>query len=233
MPFCARVIAEKSRGAVDFIWAFIDGTIRETCRPTYFQERVYSGHKRCHGLKFQSIVIPDGFIALLYGPVAGSRHDGYMLDDSGMEDKLLEMFPPDCPNIYRIYGDPAYKMSRVIFTGFRTTVEGSIEAQWNSQMSAVRTAVEWMFNEIARQWRYLDFTSDQKIYREPVALYYFIGAFLTNIRSTMYGNTTSEFFQCRLVDKLKLHEYIDLVSIESMRARLDEPDTSSEENSSD
>ena len=30
---------------------------------------VYNGHKRAHGLKFQSVVIPNGLIAHLYGPV--------------------------------------------------------------------------------------------------------------------------------------------------------------------
>jgi hypothetical protein len=57
------------------VWGFIDGTIRRICRPTYNQEISYSGHKRCHGVKFQSVVTPDGLIACLYGPFEGSGHD--------------------------------------------------------------------------------------------------------------------------------------------------------------
>jgi hypothetical protein len=33
-------------------WGYIDGTLRETCHPSYFQILLYSGNKRCHGIKF-------------------------------------------------------------------------------------------------------------------------------------------------------------------------------------
>ena len=33
---------------------------------------VYNGHKRVHSLKFQSVVVPNGLIAHLYGPVGES-----------------------------------------------------------------------------------------------------------------------------------------------------------------
>ena len=39
-----------------------------------------------HGIKFQSVVTPDGLIALLiallFGHTAGSRHDPFMLSES-------------------------------------------------------------------------------------------------------------------------------------------------------
>jgi hypothetical protein len=41
-------------------WGFIDGTVRPICRPQQNQNLVFNGHKRVHGLKFQSIVIPNG-----------------------------------------------------------------------------------------------------------------------------------------------------------------------------
>ena len=68
--FYADLINNKSNaGAFDNlkVWGFIDGTLRKTCRPTLFQKQMYSGHKRCHGIKFQSVVTPDGLVALLYG----------------------------------------------------------------------------------------------------------------------------------------------------------------------
>ena len=40
-----------------------------TCRPNEHQSTVYNGHKRVHALKFQSVTIPNGLIANLYGPV--------------------------------------------------------------------------------------------------------------------------------------------------------------------
>ena len=50
-------------------FGFVDGTVRPISRPDENQRVVYNGHKRVHGLKFQSVVIPNGLIAHLYGPV--------------------------------------------------------------------------------------------------------------------------------------------------------------------
>ena len=50
-------------------FGFVDGTVRPKSRPGESQRLVYNGHKRVHGLKFQSVVVPNGLIAHLYGPV--------------------------------------------------------------------------------------------------------------------------------------------------------------------
>jgi nuclease HARBI1 len=135
MPYYAELIKNKTNGLVDFIWAFIDGTIRRTCRPKYFQKQAYSGHKRFHGIKFQSVLCPDGMVALLYGPVAGSRHDSFMLNESGILPKLRELMPEGGDKkVYSIYGDPAYPQSNYILGGFRNVEHQSIEGKWNTCM---------------------------------------------------------------------------------------------------
>ena len=50
-------------------FGFIDGTVRPICRPVEFKEVVNNGHKREHALKFQSLTVPSGPIANLFGPV--------------------------------------------------------------------------------------------------------------------------------------------------------------------
>ena len=55
--------------ALDSCFGFIDGTVRPICRPDKQQRTVYNGHKRVHALKFQSVALPNGIIANLYGPV--------------------------------------------------------------------------------------------------------------------------------------------------------------------
>ena len=50
-------------------FGFVDGTVRPITRPGENQRLLYNGHKRVHGLKFQSVVLPNGLIASLYGPV--------------------------------------------------------------------------------------------------------------------------------------------------------------------
>jgi nuclease HARBI1 len=67
----------KSKGTCTNIYAFINGTVRRICRPKYHQKAAYSGHKRYHGLKYQSDMVPERIIMHRYGPVAGSRHDAF------------------------------------------------------------------------------------------------------------------------------------------------------------
>ena len=50
-------------------FGFVDGTVRPITQPGENQRLLYNGHKRVHGLKFQSVVLPNGLIAHLYGPV--------------------------------------------------------------------------------------------------------------------------------------------------------------------
>ena len=92
---------------VDNDWGFIDGTIRKTYRPSYFQRHAHSGHKRCHGLKVQSIVTLERLTACLWRPMTANRHDSYMLRESKLLHKLRELIP-ERALIYAMYGDPAH-----------------------------------------------------------------------------------------------------------------------------
>ena len=55
--------------SLDNCFGFIDGTVRLIAKPGTNQRILYSGHKWVHSLKFQALVIPNGLIAHLYGPV--------------------------------------------------------------------------------------------------------------------------------------------------------------------
>lgn len=61
---------------LDNCWGFIDGTARPICRPGENQQEFFSGHKRYHCVKYQSVVAPDGIIVSLFGAFPGRRHDG-------------------------------------------------------------------------------------------------------------------------------------------------------------
>lgn len=64
----AEAISMKG-AALDNCFGFIDGTVRPICRPGKKQRLVYNGHKREHALKFQSVTLPSGMIAQIFGPV--------------------------------------------------------------------------------------------------------------------------------------------------------------------
>ena len=50
-------------------FGFIDGTVRPISRLENGQRIVCNGHKRIHGLKFQSIALPNGLIGNILRPV--------------------------------------------------------------------------------------------------------------------------------------------------------------------
>ena len=69
-PRCLEEFANaihRKGAALDNCWGFVDGTVRPITRQG--QRVMYNGHKRVHGIKFQSVVSPNGLIANLYGPV--------------------------------------------------------------------------------------------------------------------------------------------------------------------
>ena len=184
-PYCAERVYQKC-GLVETVWGFIDGTVRKPCCPSLFQKLMYSCHKRCHGIKFQSVVTPDGLFVSMYGPVSGNRHDSFLLSSCGLLNKLQEFMPDDAPEdieavIYSLYGDPAYPQSIHIFGGYKNPADGSAQAHWNCQMPMVCEVVEWGFANILAQWSFLDFRVAMKIFQSPVAKYYIVAAHLINI----------------------------------------------------
>ena len=62
----AEVVHRKG-APLNNCFAFVDGTVHPICRPVTVNQRLrYNGHKRVHGIKFQSVVTPDGMIANMY-----------------------------------------------------------------------------------------------------------------------------------------------------------------------
>ena len=83
-------------------WGFVNGTVRSVSRPGEGQRQLYNGHKRVHGIKFQSIVCPDGMIANLYGPTEGRLHDSFILARSGILDQLEHFWTSRGDTLYTL-----------------------------------------------------------------------------------------------------------------------------------
>jgi hypothetical protein len=86
---------EEKCGVAD-IWGFVDGTFRGHCRPQGQEEqrRVYSGHSKLHGIKYQAIVTPDGLVSSLSGPYMGPVNDWTIWRRSGVEEALRTVCVP-------------------------------------------------------------------------------------------------------------------------------------------
>ena len=88
-PYLSRYAdAISSKCPLNNVFGFIDGTLRPISRPGQNQRDCFSGHKRIHGIKFQSIMLPSGLIGNMFGPISGRRHDSFMLHESGILPEL-------------------------------------------------------------------------------------------------------------------------------------------------
>ena len=133
---------------MDCVWGFVDGTIRKTARPIYHQRSVYTRFKKCHGVKFQSVTVPDGFIAYLRGPWPAQTHDAQMLHESHLMEELEDIMPANGAGaVYALYGDLAYAQSIYLLGGFWKPPAGSDEARFYRHMSSVHITVERGFGD--------------------------------------------------------------------------------------
>ena len=71
-------------------------------------------------------------------------------------------------------------------------------------MSKVREAVEWLFNNIATSWKFIDFKKNLKIGLSSVGKMYLVCAILRNALTCLCRNMTSEYFD---LDQPTLQEY--------------------------
>lgn len=104
-------------GAIPNCWGFIDGTARPICRPSINQEEYYSGHKRYHCVKYQSVIWPDGIISSLKGAYPGRRHDAGIFRDSELYAELERkaVFGNDT---FVLYGDQAYGIRELLLAPY-------------------------------------------------------------------------------------------------------------------
>ncbi len=85
-------IVQNKGAAVDNVWAFLDGTYILICRPSRDQRSVFGGHKHCHSLKFQHLMLPCGIVCHEAGPFQGQRHDSFMYQHSGVDPMLAALY---------------------------------------------------------------------------------------------------------------------------------------------
>ena len=175
---------------------FIDGTGIRIARPVRGQRACYSGHKRAHMLKYQSVVAPDGLFLHIWGPLEGRRHDMTTFRASKIEDTLASCMNVDNQQ-YCIYGDPAYVLRPYLQIGYTGANLTEGQMLYNASMSAVRECVEWGFKDLKQIFTINDFARGLKVFRTPVALLTHASAGIHNIRCCLYGSQTSRYLNCR------------------------------------
>ena len=194
-------INTKSRGAVEKCFGFIDGTVHQVCRPrtkrrfaqiqnsNNIQRALYSGHKRHHGVKFQSIILPDGMIAMMFGPIEGRRHDITLLKLSKLDERM-RLLPPDS----YVYGDQAYPARPWLLSPYRGQNKTHAMRRWNRAMRTCRISVEHGFKIITTLWAHLKYVPAQRMFQSAIAKQYVVCAALANLHNCIYPNQISQHY---------------------------------------
>ena len=177
---------------------FIDNTIFAMCRPgggpmtdgeqaqrisKLMQQAFWTGWKKLHGLKWQTVLLANGMDFEVWGPASVRRNDNFTLHRSGIENKLAEL-QRDNPLKFRVHGDSAYTVTDYLVSG------------GGKGMAAVRETIEWSYKDLKTTWKYCDYKHALKIRNQPLGKIFFVCMLLRNAHVTLNGNQTCDYFIC-------------------------------------
>lgn len=193
------------------VFAFIDDNVNHTSRPGAgpdyhgdrdeddIQRAFYNGWKKFHGIKWQSIELPNGMCMDLFGPVSFRRHDLELVEESDINDRLADL-QEDEEVQYKLYGDRIFLFTSHILRAHPGDVHALTpqQSRENSIMSKTRIAVEWDFGCTSKLFKFTQFWNNVKLLKhENHRMYYFVSTFLRNLHVCCYGNITSNYFNCK------------------------------------
>jgi hypothetical protein len=159
------------------------------------QRAFYSGWKRLHGLKHQSVVLPNGMTGDLWGPCSVRHNDLYTLRESGLNARVAAC-QQGRPLQFCMYGDGIFpyashlRSKHVNPNGLtpRQTAE-------NNAMTKVRIAVEWDYGVIAGLFPFLNHSLNIKIRQHPnLPKTYTVATLLKNAHVCLYGSQVASYF---------------------------------------
>ena len=212
---CKYADAIEQKVGIPNIWAFVDSTIHQICRPSTIEQRYwYTGYKKYHGFEFQAISTADGLIISLPGPTTAADGDWALWHQSDIETILHNLFNDILQDQEPlIYSDPAYNGSFGIMCPFVRQPGRQltfIQQQANATMSSIRVSIEHLFGYTLNLWAANGYKYSQKIGHSPVAARYLVAVLLTNIRTCIdSGNQVAYYFNYK---PPTLAEYLRTVS---------------------
>ncbi|ETO83777.1 hypothetical protein F444_02275 [Phytophthora nicotianae P1976] len=119
------------------VWSIVDVKKVANCRPTHDQEAQFSGHKKYHCFKYQTLEGPDGLVLHCYRSEDGRRGDGYILLSSNLL-PFLNANEDIMENQYLVFGDSAYPNNNGMLTMFRGRNLPPWAAAFNKRMAQGR-----------------------------------------------------------------------------------------------
>ena len=96
-----------------------------------------------------------------------------------------------------IYGDPAYPLRVHLQAPFRNADITEEMKAYNKAMSSVRVSVEWLFGEIVKYFKFVDFKRAMSTRLSPIGKIYIVCALLQklmHVYACLCGNIVSDYF---------------------------------------
>jgi hypothetical protein len=107
----------------------------------------YNGWKKHHGLKYQSIDLPNGMNFHIYGPASLRYNDLTTLGKSNILNPLSD-YQDQIQIPIKTYGDKAYQYEMHRNIGSAIPDAHGLFHEFNLTMSALRQSIEWNFGQL-------------------------------------------------------------------------------------
>lgn len=184
---------------------FIDNTLFGTCRPSgpnEVQKAFYSGWRRKHGLKWQTVEMPNGLTMHAFGGVSMRHNDNFTLAASGFV-PIFRNAQLTSEKKYALYGDSAYLRTDWILSRHKPLcIDGVVlheltrdQITENVVMSALRECVEWSYKDVKTLFAYVDYHKKLKLLSTDCVSLIMSALIMRNAHCCMYGNETSRCFE--------------------------------------
>ena len=145
----AHTVSDKGT-ALDACIGFMDGSTKPIARLTENLSVTFSGHKRVHCLRFQSLLLPNGLIGHMSSPLEGRRHDAILLWESDILGQLQQLYRHD-RRPFTVYGDPAFPAQKHFISPIKRQILTDQERGFNTSMSVM---CGMGFNDIVSNFRF-------------------------------------------------------------------------------
>ena len=108
---------------------------------------------------------------------------------------------------YKAAGDLAYVKSDVMVCPYKKKILSRLEKIHNDIFKKIRISVEWPYGWVTSVWAYVDFKKQMVLGQRPIGRYYVVACIMTNVRSCLYGNQASSYFEC---PRPSLNDYLNM-----------------------
>ena len=171
----------------------------------------------CHGLKFQTVMLPNGMWGSVYG--ASCRHNDLgMLNLSALQDQLIEYFVTnnvtvgDGITMPALFGDQIYQPTLAITSREGDAEEGSFQWWVDKRMNSAREVIEHGYGDMFELFLILHMKKKFKLYRTGPEMHALvvICMFLQNIYTCYNGSKVQGEMDCAGVT---IDEYLPLDEI--------------------